>query len=1048
MLLCMALMFTSVSVFAEEAATEETVVAVEETVAEETTEATEDAAIEEIAEIVEEPAVEVEPIEIDWDRIGLLEVLGIIEEVDEAKAQEFLTAQISRAEFAVALVKFANMDGVVGGENSFKDVIKDSFEEPYINTAVKAGLIAPVSEGYYYPKYPISYQDAAQAFVMTLGYTPMANVNDSWLIQAKKLGLMSGVDTGEAFTRAQAYRMFFNALHADIMDITGISGTVADFDIREGVDPLYKFFNIRHEEGIITAAGGVELGTGVTGASSEYIKHNGNVYKYGAHDLNKYLGRNAIVYRNTNGDAVYVLNNRNEELTLPATEISSYSNYTYTYGADDKTAKIVVPPYVIRNNAEYMGEYVDSIMRPEAGSVTLVDNNKDGVYDIVFIRAYTDYYVRALISSSYNVIAEYAKDGNTTINLDPNVYDVQIFGENGQALDFSGLQVGNVISVMDSGNRKQVYVSTASVTGAIGQISKAYTGEAIWTIDGTDYTLSETLEAELLKPTPAIKDAKIGQTYKFCQNIYGEIVYYEEAKAATGDDKFYAIITAAKMEGLDSNVTIKAFAKEFGGFGSLTLPKRITLNGTNATPAKVFVALNRDGIDGYRAPAGTIYPQPVKMKVNENNEITYLAQASVKEYYDSISGWGWEKPTGASAYQLSCILTPITEESSFPNYEAEFQLYMGSPLNSGNQFAYRDIIGQPVAQYGNATVAMHPYSVQAVGISNATTLWRALKPTANVTVYQVPMYMDTSNTATIGKIATEKESFFAMASIPRAAGFKMMAYKEGADSMACSFCMNLVSADAATTVENDFSIRLVTEITEEYQNEQKVTVVNTHAGKFYIEQGTIDLNALPFYSYTQQLMINPVTGESTYQVKPGDLINVRVDTLNYAKAIEPVFDATNGYFLGDYQQGNANSGLTENKIYNNRNHPFSYGTREADNKNKIEWMLLEKVDNVNGAVEGKSYSVATRSGGYPVTLNETRVFSKVPGSCVYVSKDRNGVITTRNAVGSDYVSTEDALAEAAILLLSQNYMTLTGTSFLYPAELTQNWPKDAAAFGM
>ena len=111
-------------------------------------------------------------------------------------------------------------------------------------------------------------------------------------------------------------------------------------------------------------------------------------------------------------------------------------------------------------------------------------------------------------------------------------------------------------------------------------------------------------------------------------------------------------------------------------------------------------------------------------------------------------------------------------------------------------------------------------------------------------------------------------------------------------------------------------------------------------------------------------------------------------------------------------------------------------------------MLLEKVDNVNGAVEGKSYSVATRSGGYPVTLNETKVFSKVPGSCVYVSKDRYGNVTTRNAVGSDYVSTEDAPAEAAILLLSQNYMTLNGTSFLYPAELTQNWPKTAAELGM
>lgn len=1060
MLLCMALMFTSVSVFAEEAATEETVIATEETVAEETTEATEDAATEEVAEIAEEeePAEEVEPIEIDWDRIGLLETLGIIDEVDEAKAQEFLTAQISRAEFAVALVKFANMDNVVGGENSFKDVIKDSFEEPYINTAVKAGLIAPVSEGYYYPKYPISYQDAAQAFVMTLGYTPMANVNDSWIIQARKLGLMSGVDTGAAFTRAQAYRMFFNALHADIMDVVGIEGTIANFDVREGVDPLYKFFNIYHEEGIITAAGGVELGTGRTTTAAEYIKHNGKLYKYGAHDLNKYLGRNAVVYRDTNGNAVYVLNSRNEELNLPATEIGGYSNYTYTYGADDETAKIAIPPYVILNNAEYMGEYVESVMRPDAGNVTLVDNNRDGIYDVVFIRAYTDYYVKAMIANSYKVIAEFVKDENRDndnnpatnptspeIILDPNTNDVQIYSESGQLIDLSEIKVGNVISVMESGNRKQVYVSTASVTGAIGQISKAYTGEAIWTIDGTDYMLSEALEAELAKTAPAIKDAEIGQTYKFLLNIYGEIVYYEEAKAATGDDKFYAVITAAKLEGLDNKVSIKAFAKEFGGFESLTLPKRIILNGTNATPVKVFEALNRDGIDGHRAPTGTIYPQPVKIKVNENNEITYLAQASVAEYYSAMDQWG-DSAIG------SCALEPITEPSSFPNYEAEFQLYMGDPTGGGNQRAYRDIIDQAVVPGAKATIAKHPYSVQAAGVGGRT-LYRALKPTANVSVYQVPMYLDVTQPAKIGKIAPEKEEFFAMASIPRAAGFKMMAYKEGADSMACSFCLNIVSADAAKTVGTDFSIRLVTEITEEYINEEKVTVVNTHAGKFYIKQGTIDINALPFYSYTEQLMNNPRTGEATYKVNPGDLINIRVDTLNYAQAIEPVFDSTNGYFLGDYETTTSNT--PPSKYYNSGNNPFCYGTREGDNKHKIEWMFLTKVDNVNGAVEGRSYKVATRvavpgKAGHtvPATLNETKIFSMIPGSCVYVSKDRNGVITTRNAVGSDYVSTEDAPNEAAVLLLSQSYVKLIGTSFLYPAELTQNWPKTAAELGM
>lgn len=552
-----------------------------------------------------------------------------------------------------------------------------------------------------------------------------------------------------------------------------------------------------------------------------------------------------------------------------------------------------------------------------------------------------------------------------------------------------------------------------------------FTSELV-TIDGAD-----TVKFLLWNGLDSIKPLTVAKTVSYT---------VEES------DKFYAIITEATMEGEDNNVTIKAFAEEFGddGWASLAVSNNVTLNGTSATSADVFNALNRDGVDGYRAPEGEIYPQPVKIIVNGNNEIAYMAQASVKEYYDSISGWGWGRSTGSYTYQPMYVFPEITEPSSFPDYEPEFQLYMGSPLNAGTQFAYRDIIGQPVAKYGNATVAKHPYSAQAVGISGATTLWRMLKPTTNTTVYQVPMYMDVTNTETIGKIAAQKTDLFTVSDIPRASSFKMMAYKEGAQSRVCSFCMNLVSADAVATTGNNFDIRLVVDITTENINGETVTVVNTDAGKIYIKPDAIDLNALPFYSYTQAPMNNPVTGEATYKVVPGDLINVLLNPRNYARAIEPVFDSKNGYFLGDYQYGSKYG-----KTYNQRNHRYCYGTREADNKNKLEWVTPEYVDKANDVIEGKVYNVATRdsSNGNPVTYTEAKTFTMMPKEytnttdgaamdCILVGRDENGAITSRQATIEDIT-----VGDGSVLLLSQGYMVLSGTSFIYPAEFSTNWSK-------
>ncbi len=1061
MLLCMALMFTSVSVFADETVTEE-VAATEETVAaEETAEVTEDAATEEVAEIVvEEPIEEVEPIEIDWERIGLLESLGIIDEVDESTAQEFLSAQFSRAEFAVALVKFNNMEDVIGVGEGFNDVVPGSKEEPYINAAVNMGLIAAVTDGYFYPQYPISYQDAAQAFVMSLGYTAMAEINDSWLIQAKRLGLMSGVDTGAAFTRAQAYRMFYNALHADIMDVTGIEGSISNYETREGVDALYKFFNIKHEQGIIMAAGGIELSAGPT-VDKEYIKHNGKLYKYGPHSMSEYLGRNAVVYYSEAGEALYVLRDKNEVLQIPQSELNGYNNLTYSYDADEKTAKIA-NAYVIKNGEEYLGTQDQTNMVPVSGSVTLIDNNRDGVYEIVFIDEYIDYAIKLKMQNPRRIVDFF---GNPE-TVDASLSNVEFYDKDGKTLDFDKLSVNTVASIMKSTSSTRVYISADSVTSTISQTSQRL-GKVVWTIDGKDYTMSKSLTDAIA--ATQIDNPKIGQTYKFYLNIYGEIAYYEEAVAATGDGKFYAFVTAAKLEGIsDDEVSMKVFAKEFGGFQSLTVPKRVTLNGSNASPEKVYNSLMRDGIDGRISTDGRIIPQPVKIKVNENNEITYLSQASVRGWYEKIYTDAACTPTSTYALQTNMYSQPVDT-----TIEPEFTLVMGSHIQQQRTMAYRNIIefGAWKENYGSTApwgkFEDFPYSSP----NNGNQYFIHYGMADNISAYRVPCDLTT------GDIVPEKEDFFASAGVSTNIYYRGNSYVEG-DSMEISYVTMYTDAAAAVNVGDTFDLQVVIEATRAYVNEMPITVLKTNESTVYIQDGSgINLDALIRYDYNGNIMYeNDRVTPMTYKVVPGDIVNIKVDSLGYAVAIEAVYDSTNRRFLADSDEGlvNLKAKYPDEKYASNpdryrdttpyknciNNRTETYYAKRGTPDYRIQTMNLVKID--GGTIEGitgdpSNLPVVPAKPTDPLTLTpdapntnrnhpeyleavkawtdasnaRTKVLSMIPNSLVYVDNVR-GTITTKTATVADLITHEDSATEFVTVLLSARYMSLGGSNFVYP----------------
>lgn len=773
---------------------------------------------------------------ITTDELGLLTALDIIDEVSE----EDLNLQVSRAEFAVNMVRFANLDSHLTANRKFNDVMPGVYEENYISTAVEAGIIAPVTGDYFYPGYPVTYAEAAQAFVMALGYTRLAQIDNSYIEYARKLDVLDGVSSEGTFTRSKLYKMMFNALHAQTLNISGIVTGGVKYTKDADIDALKAFHDIEHDEGIITAAGGIELGAGIDDTYNEYIKHNGNVYYMPTSGVKKALGRSAVVYFNKDDEAIYALYEGNKEVKLSSNDINSYSNFVYYYGEDNKKLTLS-NPYVIYNGEEYTDPYTQNIMKPASGSVILIDNDGNSKYDVVIVESYTDYKVKGRIDDPNTILTEYGEP----VKLDDSKYNVLVYNTKGVLDEFKSIGKDMIVSVAKSSSRVTVYASDKTVTGMLSTVSRSG-GKREWEIGENIFTPSATLEARL--DSTLTEEPQIGTNYKWYLNVDGEIAFFEKEASSGASEPYYAILTnAAKEGGLDTTVKVRVFAKELGGFQTLECADKVTLNGTKKDKSYVVDALKRNGVNGELE--SEVVEQPVKIFVNADSKVTYIAQAGTRG-----------------------------------NANSEFQFFMGSLTDKTRAIPYRSIL-----EIFSSNWSMEDYPYYTANMSGVGCLQIGMRSDMTV-CYQVPYKSD-------GTIDGSLEEAFLAKKLPNATTLYSYVYTEDEESLVASLVIEAVDAEVKENCGIEFEIRVVTRISNAMFNEEEVIAIQTNEGTYYVNNRNIDLNNLVLYDSNGNARVDENGRTMTYGIKPGDLINVTVDVTGFVSGIEAIYDAQNGVML-------------------------------------------------------------------------------------------------------------------------------------------------------
>ncbi len=557
-----------------------------------------------------------------------IELLGALEiMVGDAESGAFRPEDtIRRSEFAKVAVMAMGMEKIADSSThptKFPDVVDNHWANGYINVATNQGIIIGDDAGNFRPDDTITYAEAATVLVRLIGHSPVAERKggfpQGYVAVAAQTGITKNAiaSNDTPVVRGMVAQMTANALVTKKMEQTSF-GSDESFEVVDKTlldDELST--EIIYDQ--VTAVGTSAL-TGSSSLKKDEAKIGTEVYEVADKallDVRKLLGFNveAYVREDTYGDKTLILareqKGKNSSVKIGTTDIKDITEDTtitveYWPDADNKKD---TEEAVIADDAKYLynGQAIAkdvSELRPEAGSLTLLDRDRDDIYDVVFIEEYENYVVEEVIASSNRVTDKY---GKPSLVLDPKNEDVKfVITRGGQEIKLSDLNEWDVLSVAKSKDSSVVIVEVTSEK-VVGKVTELHGDKFV--IDGKEYAVAANYT----------DDINLNDEGTFYLDKDGNIAAVDATSALSSN---YAYLTAAEMTtGFDKRLEIEVFDKS-GKVEVLKTAKKIRLNtATNKTPQEVFDALKTEG---------TIQPMLITYELNSDGEISKISTATDK----------------------------------------------------------------------------------------------------------------------------------------------------------------------------------------------------------------------------------------------------------------------------------------------------------------------------------------------------------------------------------------------------------------------------------
>lgn len=519
------------------------------------------------------------------------------------------------AKIAVAALGLTDVAESSDYPTKYPDVVENHWANGYINVATNQKLVIGDDTGTFRPDDTITYAEAMTILVRVLGHEPSAIAKGGYPAGFLVVGTENNLNrnasaaTNEPATRSLVAQMMFNALTVKMMEQTGF-GETPEYSVVDKTLLANKLHTTKIT-GQVTATSQTSIGSSSSLKKGE-VQIGDTVYQLGEVDAANLLGYNVVAYLQEDdyGDEYIILirpeETKNSTLTIAADNFESLSDEAsrkvLKYWKDKENDKRESEAY-INNDAKliYNGKYeeLDNELiniKDKAGHVNLLDTDRDGKYDFVFVTEYQNVVVEEVMPSSGKIIDKY---GAPTITLDPDDDDLDFRIEKaGEVIEVKDLTEWDVLSVAASKD-KSIYRIVA-VKNAIEGIVTEIQDDKV-KISGTVYKIAANYTQEI-----ALEDEGT-----FYLDVEGKIAAVDAT--STISSNYAYLINIAKANNISDNVELKLFTKE-GETVVVTAADKVRINGVSGKTAAELLAALTDG-------EGNVVNQLITFEQNSEGKI-------------------------------------------------------------------------------------------------------------------------------------------------------------------------------------------------------------------------------------------------------------------------------------------------------------------------------------------------------------------------------------------------------------------------------------------
>ncbi len=488
-----------------------------------------------IASMLVMPVFAEETSTLSQDQLTLLSYVGVYDENAD------LTQAITKAEFAGLLAKVAfgldvDPELYATGDKA-ADVKSDHLYYTEICALLSSGYISTNKFGSFLPDTELNINTAYEFILRTMGYSQTEDFKaGKYARLASQKDISDGlVGADGEVTYQNAYILIYNMLYTDVSDMMSLVYNHISSDkellYMENKLDLFQTKGIVTDDGITSMYGESKIEEG-------YISIENDAAMINSTGISNLIGKNVVGYfKKANTDDEYELVCLYERADKNAVHvikseniIAPYQNRTYSYYDDEFSSKVrklkVDSKATVIYNEKALRLGVDTFdasdFIPQDGIVRLYDNNGDGVMDVVRIEDY-EIAIATIVDKTTNRIDLCFRDTGKIVDLTEVSY--KIYDEDGKSMKYEQIKEGNVVSILESFDKKMVKMlvsketDTASIKSIVPQTAsqRSY----VTSEDGGKYYISDYLSTYFGPLTP-------GANYKFYLDVFGSIVYVEK----------------------------------------------------------------------------------------------------------------------------------------------------------------------------------------------------------------------------------------------------------------------------------------------------------------------------------------------------------------------------------------------------------------------------------------------------------------------------------------------------------------------------------------